>query len=237
MTKNFNLKLFLSISLGFVCFTIIGTLSHELGHCAAAKYLGMTNIELHYASMNYDNPNTPYQKELYSLHEQDIKEHKSFSAKAEYDKLTADIHHNSFFITASGPMQSMLTGTIGLIVLIFYGKKFKINDTLKFMGWIWLFLSLFWLRQSANFILAFIKFIVNGNKWGHSDEVRLANSLHLPLYSISFFTGAIGILILAWISIVYIPRNNLKTFLLGGLVGGFWGYLIWLNWLGEYILP
>jgi hypothetical protein len=38
MFKTFNFKLFSWIALGFMCFTVIGTLSHELGHCAMAKY-------------------------------------------------------------------------------------------------------------------------------------------------------------------------------------------------------
>jgi hypothetical protein len=237
MIKDVNFKLFLSISLGFIGFTVIGTLSHELGHCMAAKYLGMTNIELHYGSMNYDDPNSDYERELYALYEQEIKEYKDFPKKAEYDKLIGGIKHNSFIITASGPLQSMLTGTIGLIVLIFYGKKFKDNNSIKFIGWLFIFLSLFWLRQSANFIVGFTKFIFNGHKWGHSDEIKLARYLHLPPYSMSLFTAIIGIVILAWLSIVYIPKKDLKPFILGGLIGGILGYLLWLNWLGEYILP
>lgn len=225
MVKTFDFKLFSSITIGFVFFTIIGTLSHELGHCAAAKYLGMTDIQIHYGSMDYDNPNDSYQEKMYALHEEEIKHNKDFSEKEAYEKLRSDIERNDFIITASGPIQSMITGTIGLLLLIFYGERFKTNQKIKFMGWILVFLSLFGLRQSANFMTRFIKFMFNG-KWGHSDEIRLAHYLHIPPYSISLITGVMGFLVLVGVSIFYIPRNDLKIFISGGLVGGISGYLI-----------
>lgn len=238
MNKRIDSQLFLLISFGFICFTIIGTLSHELGHCVAAKYLGMTNIKLHYGSMNYRNPNTSLQRELYTKYKQEIKENKYFVERDKYEQINTDIKKQSFIVTAGGPAQTIITGTVGIIVLILYGKNFKKNDTLKFMGWIWIFLSLFWLRQSANFFMAFVKFIINGFKWTHcADEMRLANYLNLPSYSISLVTGLIGAFILIWIVFFYIPKDKMYTFILAGLVGGISGFFIWLIWLGKYILP
>ncbi len=238
MFKSFNFTQFLFISLGFVCFTVIGTLSHELGHFAVAKYLGMINIELHYSSVNYDNPMIDYQRELYTKYEIQIREDKNFSEKALYEELSSSIKYKQIMVRAGGPIQTMLTGTIGLIVLILFVDKFKINGELKLIGWLWIFLSLFWLRQTANFLASFIFFIIKGFRWGsRSDEMALAHNLHLPIYSISVITGLIGILILLWIIFFYLPRNIARTFILGGLVGGVTGYLIWFIWFGKYILP
>ena len=238
MYKSFNFTQFLFISLGFVCFTVIGTLSHELGHFAVAKYLGMENIELHYGSVSFDNPKIDSQRALYTKYEIQIRENKDFPEKALYEKLNSDIKYNSLMVRLGGPFQTMLTGTIGLIVLILFGERFKINGNLKLIGWMWIYLSLFWLRQTANFFHAFIIFIINRFKWRHrSDEMVLAHNLHLPIYSISFITGLIGILILLWITFFYLPRNVVRTFILGGFAGGITGYLIWFVWLGKYILP
>jgi hypothetical protein len=45
-------KFFFIIFLAFILFTIIGTLSHELGHIAVAKYFGYETT-LDYGSMAY----------------------------------------------------------------------------------------------------------------------------------------------------------------------------------------
>lgn len=237
MSKSFNFTRFIFISLCFIFFTIIGTLTHELGHCAVAKYLGMENIVLHYGSMNYDNPMIDCQSELYTKYEIEIRESKNFPEKALYEELSSDIKYKSLMVRAGGPFQTMMTGTIGFIVLILFGNKFKINGELKLIGWLWIYLSLFWLRQTTNFFASLIIFIINGFKWSRrSDEMILAYNLHLPIYSISLITGLIGVFVLLWITFFYLPRNIARTFILGGLIGGIAGYLIWFVWLGKYIL-
>ena len=53
--KTLDPKLLLYLVLSFILATIVGTLSHEGGHIAAAKYYGYETT-LHYGSMNYNRP-------------------------------------------------------------------------------------------------------------------------------------------------------------------------------------
>lgn len=47
-----KLKPLILLSFLFIIFTIFGTLSHEYGHIAFAKYLGY-DISIHYRSMQF----------------------------------------------------------------------------------------------------------------------------------------------------------------------------------------
>ena len=51
---NFILHFAIRIACTFIFFTVIGTLSHEYGHIAVAKYFGY-ETELHYGSMEFDD--------------------------------------------------------------------------------------------------------------------------------------------------------------------------------------
>ena len=52
MKISINIKYLFVFSILFILFTVIGTVSHEYGHMAVAKYLGYETV-LHYGSVNY----------------------------------------------------------------------------------------------------------------------------------------------------------------------------------------
>lgn len=56
------------IILCFILFTIIGTLSHELGHIVPAKILGYQTT-LHYGSMEWEGEFLQYSNALYKKYE------------------------------------------------------------------------------------------------------------------------------------------------------------------------
>lgn len=62
-TKIYKDKLII-LSLGFICFTIIGTLSHEYGHIFVAQKLGYTT-QLHYGSMSWYGGNREETSNIY----------------------------------------------------------------------------------------------------------------------------------------------------------------------------
>jgi hypothetical protein len=240
MFKTFNFKLFCWIALGFVCFTVIGTLSHELGHCAMAKYLGMQQISLHYGSMNYKHPENDAYLNMYKRYKNEIITEQAFPEKATFDALRKKWRHDSMLISAAGPLQTMITGSVGFLVLFLYGKRFIIQDEITFTGWIWIFITLFWLRQNMNFFMATLVWMFTGFKTGgkpRGDELILALNLHLPVYSIALVTALIANFGFIWVVFFYLPKSKIVTFLCGGLVGGILGILIWFGWLGKYILP
>ena len=65
MKIDLDVRTFLPFTLCFIAFTIIGTLSHELGHLFVAKALGYETI-LHYGSMSW-NADGPLDETHYFL--------------------------------------------------------------------------------------------------------------------------------------------------------------------------
>jgi hypothetical protein len=203
-----NKKLFIGLVLSFITATIIGTLSHEFGHYLVAKYLGYE------ARINYGAT---------FWHSLDPE-----------DPLNLD---DSFAITLGGPIQTMLTGTIGLCFLLIFQKSFYKINNLTFGQWLTIFVSLFWLRQTANFCVWMGKYFLSGEISSRGDEICIANYLNLPVLSVISTTACIGALVLALITFKFIPDRQRITFLAAGLVGGITGYLFWLVFFGKYILP
>lgn len=62
--KVFCVKLFVTISLGFILFAAVGTLSHEFGHYIVAKHFGY-NASIDYRSTNYNSTLYKETKELF----------------------------------------------------------------------------------------------------------------------------------------------------------------------------
>jgi len=52
MKFDLEVNSFLPLTIGFILFTIVGTLSHEYGHIIVAEILGF-DTDLHFASMNW----------------------------------------------------------------------------------------------------------------------------------------------------------------------------------------
>jgi len=163
---TFDKRLFSYLAIGFMAVTVIGTLTHELGHYTAAKYLGYE------ADINY----------AYAY----------WSAYAGQAVKSND----AFLITLAGPAETILTGTTGLVLLFGYRRNFASSQTLTFRQWTIVFITLFWLRQTVNFFVWTGGFLLTGRFSADSDETRIANYLALPCRSLSFITAVIGICVL-----------------------------------------
>lgn len=200
--------LLLYLILGFIVSTIVGTLSHEFGHYSVAKLFGYD------ARMSYA---TTWWGKYYP--EQIIN------------------RFDGYYITLGGPMQTMLTGTIGFIVLCINRKSFQIAQKLSFKQWFFIFLALFWLRQIVIFAIQVAKLLFATKYRSYADEVKLTYYLHLPIWTITTFTALIGMVIFALVIFKFIPQQQRITFILAGLIGGVSGYVLWLKILGPTILP
>ena len=206
-----NKKLFLYLTLTFILATVVGTLSHEFGHYIVAKSLGY-DADIHYAFTTWDRDDS--------------------------DALTDSTDSNNiFYILIGGPIQTMLTGSIGLLLLYVFRQSFQGAKQLSLKQWAILFISLFWLRQTANFVVWISKFLLTGNFSTRSDEVKLAKYLHIPIWTITSATAIVGVGVLLVILTKFIPRQQRRLFILAGLVGGIIGYILWLNLLGKMIMP
>src|SRR5437870_3363662 len=77
---------------------------------------------------------------------------------------------DDFWITAGGLLETMLTGTIGLGFLFSFRKD---NATKLYFGqWFLIFISLFWLRQTANFVTWIGGYFFTGKFSQRSDEIQ-----------------------------------------------------------------
>src|SRR5690606_994897 len=155
MNITIDIKSLLILTIVFILFTAIGTISHEYGHIAVAKMFGY-ETKLHYGSMNY------YPKGY--LEDKDLKALKSLTkdyVNIDYDSWPKEIkektkeynnilqkrywNENSnkgLLVTIGGPIQTMITGTIGLIILLIRRKTIYRNG-LKILDWLAIFLALF----------------------------------------------------------------------------------------------
>lgn len=144
---------------------------------------------------------------------------------------------DTFRIILGGPAQTMLTGTLGLCLLFLLRSYFQARQRLSFIQWCLVFMTLFWLRQTANLVVGIGIYLFRGHLSQGSDEVKLARYWQLPDETISIITGCLGALVLAIVVFKFIPQQQRLTFIIAGLLGGITGYMLWLKWLGPVIMP
>lgn len=200
-------SLLLMLILTFILFTVIGTLSHEMGHYILAVLAG---YEPHFG-YGYVDWNTDDYSQINTFWER--------------------------LITLGGPVQTMLTGSIGLGYILIHKEKFTSRNALSFPQWLWIFIALFWLRQPTNLAVWLGKYLLNDFSFQRGDEIQLALEYLLPYWAIICFTGIVGFLVASYISFFIIPKKERMTFILGGLIGGVLGYILWLEILGPIWMP
>jgi len=207
---NFTIdkRLLLYLIIAFMFATIIGTLSHEYGHFFAAKLIGL-DAKVHYAYVSYN-------------------------CSDNFREFTA---FDGLLLTMGGPLQTILTGIIGLCLLFANKRKILKMNKLDVKSWVYVFLSLFWLRQVANFAVWSIRSLISGKFSRGSDEIGLAMYFQLPEWSIIAATALLGLMVAVFVIFKFIPINQRFTFILSGLIGGVSGYYLWLESIGKLIMP
>jgi hypothetical protein len=250
MNFAINIKSLLILTIVFILFTAIGTVSHEYGHIAVAKYFGY-ETSLHYGSMNYypkgylqDGDLEAY-KELtkeywnteYESWPNDVKEKAEEYQNILEKRYWNEKSNDSLYVTIGGPLQTILTGIIGLIILFIRRKNIQ-NKGLKLIDWLAVFLGLFWLREIFNLVHSIGSELISPNgKWFGGDEYYISKDLNLWSGTIPIFLGAIGLLISVYIVFNIVPKNLRLTFISSGLIGGISGFIIWMYIIGPKILP
>lgn len=227
---------FLIFYFAFILFVIVGTITHELGHLVVAESLGYKST-LHYDSINYDN--SELNNELDSLYIQNrnaIEAKQYFNDKEMYDQKLQKLNYDSFLVLIGGPLQTILTGTIGLLFIFIRFKKYK--SEFRLIDWLSVFLSLFWLREVYVLIQSFIYEIIfkEGSYFG-GDEKYIAEYFDLPSAVFPFTMAIIGMVISIYIVFFYIPKRFRSTFIISGFFGGISGIALWYLILGPLVLP
>ena len=231
LTVQFDKRRFIILSFAFILATVVGTLSHEFGHYIAAKSLGY-EASIHYGYVDYGEGFYDSINKITSQYRKQIEKGESFPAKDRYDGFIRE----SLWMSIGGPLQTLFTGTIGLILLLVCRKSFNVRQKLIAWQWVLIFITLFWLRQTANMIVWMATFISTKHV-PYSDEIGIALKLGLPFWSLTTITGVIGIIILYVVIFKFIPKAQRQTFVLSGIMGGVTGYVLWLYLLGPVLLP
>lgn len=236
--KNLQLhpRLFAFIALGFVIATIVGTVSHELGHIAVARSLGYRTT-LRYASMQHnmedkmDSLGTYYDK-----HHDKIMARADSPDKSYFTEKYAQLNADGNLINWGGPAQTMLTGTIGLIVLWFRRKKIAAAG-MKVADWFWVILAFFWSRQLANLLIVLFFYLRRGKYAGNGDETKISIYYHWPFVTLNAITGMLAAAILTYVVFHIIPKQQRLTFIAAGAAGSVLGWVVWMEWIGPVMLP
>jgi hypothetical protein len=235
---SFLPRTFIYFFIGFFVSTIVGTISHEYGHIFVAKYFGFTT-SLHYGSMNYKDTSVEYRKIeiLMAKNEQEIINKRNFKDKNKLHSLWKIKNYRDFLITLGGPMQTMLVGTFGFLYLIIMRKKIRFQG-MKFIDWVVVFLSLFWMREICNLAVGiFGKLFFGFQNFFGGDEKNLAIYFDLPRGTFSIILGLFGLLISVIVIFKIIPKNYRFTFICAGFFGGIFSYFFWLIWVGPILMP
>ena len=233
MTFTLHTRLFIYLIFGFIFTTIIGTVTHELGHIAIAKRMGYTP-SLHYGFMNYTSEKHDKLENYYDLHKKQIQTPGTIESK-QFKKMYDNVENESFLVTLGGPTQTMVTGTLGFLMIWFNRKSIKAQ--LTFLQWAFVFLAFFWSRQIFNFIFSYVAYIVNGKFSSGGDEPRISRYLEIPQWSFGLITATIAAILLGYVTFVLIPKQQRFTFIAAGIAGSGIGFILWMEVLGPVILP
>lgn len=203
-----SIKLYIHLISAFALTVVVGTVSHEYAHYVTARLLGY-KAQIHYSS-------TTWQKE---------------------ERVPFDEEKENCIILTAGVLQTIITGTAGLLLLLRKRRLYPKSEWLVFKEWVVVFLTLFWLRQTVNCISMVGKYVVLGEFSRNADEVKIEQYLHLPTNVLSYATGVIGSAILIYIIVTIIPVRQRLPFILSGFIGGIGGYVLWIHGIGYYALP
>lgn len=241
---NFLPKFSLVVVITFILFTIVGTLTHEFGHIAVAKYFDY-DTTLDYGSMNY------YRNGY--LEDENLKEINLFVDKYDYnnyDNWPAEVkskveelslllekkyppikENHTIWITVGGPAQTLMTSCIGLLLLFVRRKIWK--QAFELIDWLAVFMALFALREVFNFVSATYSLLLYNKLNFNADEFRISRYLGLNEWVIPTITLMIGLIISCYVVFKIIPIKYRFTFIISGLMGGILGFAIWFGFLGA----
>lgn len=235
--ENFKIykKHLLIFIISFIIFTPIGTVFHEFGHILVSKSIGYKTT-LHFASMEWNNDFKDDILKTYFQYQNEIDNNLSFKGEELYNEKIKKLNYDDLLISIGGVLQTILFGTLALIILL---KKYKPkNQNLTFRSWVLVFISLFWLRELFNLIKGFYTGIFNKNSsffWG--DEARISKLLEIHSGTLSLSLGMISIVIIYLIVFKIIPYKLRFTFIISGFIGSFIGIFLWTILIGPKILP
>jgi len=147
----------------------------------------------------------------------------------------ADYEHKRMLFTLGGPLQTMLTGTIGVAGLLYIRMRTAV-DAYKPKHLLWLTLAFFWSRAVFNEVLLWGNYLIN-NQWARSgDETKLFTYFNMPQIYGHLILFCVSSAILLWVTFGILQQHR-KQFIIWGAVGSLCGGLLWVYIVGKYVMP
>ncbi len=231
--KSFNSRIFALTIFCFVLMTIIGTVTHELGHYAAACYFNL-EPKLYHDRITYNIDNL-YDRidEIYKNNKFEIQNNLNYPSKELYSKLYDELDFAPMIISVCGPLQTIAFGTLAFIILVI---RKKINtDTFSKFDYLLAYFSLFWSREVMILFLPLAEgFLFNTSYFG-GDEVRISRHFGLWEGTVPILTGLVGLYVCSKVVFYYIPASHRSSFFTGGITGSVIGYAFWMEFLGPIL--
>ncbi|MCM8568632.1 hypothetical protein NE848_04530 [Gramella jeungdoensis] len=208
-----------------------------MGHIAVAEFLGYETT-LHYGSMNYDNSEiSSLLDSIYIENQYAIENDLDFEERTVFERDMEKFYADDFLVLMGGPVQTILTGMLGLIILIFRRHRIR-RSGLKIADWLAVFLSLFWLREVFNLLHSILLgFIYREEGYFGGDERYISEFLDLHPGVVPVILGFIGLGLSMYVIFKIIPRRFQLIFILSGIIGGVGGFLLWFEVLGPVLIP
>jgi len=132
---------------------------------------------------------------------------------------------------AGGPLQTVLTGSLGLLALWWLPRT-----EMPPKKWLAVLAAAFWSREPFNMLAGFAFYARTGHSPTRGDEYRLATMLDLNPWALQIPLGLLGIaactLILFWI-----PKDWRLPLIVGGTAANVFGFAMWMGVLGPALLP
>lgn len=210
----------------FIPYAVVGTLAHEAGHYTVARSLG------HEATLAYGwvyTDSLPEDREILREAYAWKRSHPGEAFPREAEAKEAD-ERNELWISAGGPLQNVIFGTLGLIWLVALSGEGR----RRWPGWAATFTALFWSRQP--FVLLACALGSLAGVPPMEDSARVAISLGWWPWSLLLSTGVVGFGVCVAV-IALQPAERRLHVLVGGPAGCVVGVVLWYAWLGPLLLP
>lgn len=233
--KFINPKLFFYLTLSFFFIVPLATIYHEFGHFAMAKFLGY-DTTIHYSKTKWKNQDRFIFEKLYKQNKFKIENNLPFIEKEKYVRIVEKLDADNLIILISGIVITNVTGITAFLILL-YRKKIKKINKIYLLDFILIFLSFFLIRQIYILIYGVFNSLYNKEISFLGDEAIVSKLLKIPNGIISVLLGLITFLIFLYILFKIIPKRLFSTFIFSGLIGGSFGFIVWMFYLGPKILP
>ncbi|SDS98840.1 hypothetical protein [Winogradskyella sediminis] len=239
-------KFSIVVCTAFILFTVIGTLSHELGHITVAKYLGY-DTTLDFGSMSWypkgylEDPIVHELNTIVETYDYNNYEDWPEEITLKVESLSMVLNENypiisetdNFYITLGGPIQTLLTSGIGLLILYLRRKVWCIP--FQFVDGLAVMMALFALREVFNYVHALYDVVCFSETEFMADEFKISRYLGYNEWLIPSVAMIIGVLISAFVIFKILPVHYRFTFILSGFIGGIVGYGLWFGGFGAML--